>query len=345
MKRPTQSDVARLAGVSRATVSYVINENAQNRYALTDQTRQRVLAAIAQLGYEPDARARSLRSGGSDTIGLLIPDPHNPHYWEIVQGLEDEVQKQGFHLLLASTALDPQRERQILQALLRRRIDALIVTLSFVEQSRTIFERLIARSYPLVTLGTVAFNTDAVMTTYGNAARQIMQHLLDLGHTRIGFVFGVGSPDLGLNRMAAYRESLHDAGLLVDDALIDRCGIRIEDGYAAALRLLSQRPRPTALLVINDWLALGALRAAAECGLRVPQDLSIAGFDNMEMSAYVTPPLTSARSSGQEIGRQAARLALERLQNPTLPPRRLQIEAQMVLRQSTGPVMAVIPAL
>ncbi len=338
MKRPTQTDVARLAGVSRATVSYVVNEDGQNRHAITDDTRRRVLDAIVQLGYEPDARARSLRSGGSDTIGLLIPDPHNPHYWEIVQGLEDEVQKQGFHLLLASTALDPQREWQILQALLRRRIDALIVTLSFFDQSRAIFEQLIARRYPLVTLGTIAFETDAVMTTYRTAARQMMDHLLALGHTQIGFIFGVGSPDLGINRMAAYQESLRAAGLPVDERLIDHCGVRIEDGYEAALRLLSRQPRPTALLVINDWLAVGALRAAFEQGLRVPHDLSIASFDNMEMSAYVIPPLTSVRSSGQEIGRQAARLALERIQNPALPLRRLQIEAQMVMRASTGPV-------
>src|SRR5690606_26634688 len=125
-----------------------------------------------------------------------------------------------------------------------------------------------------------SLSADAVMATYRNATAQVMEHLLGLGHRRIGFIFGVGSPDLGTNRMTVYRESLAKAGLPVDESLIDRCGARIEDGYQSALRLLNQQPRPTTLLVINDWLAIGALRAAAEQGLSIPQDLSIASFDD-----------------------------------------------------------------
>jgi LacI family transcriptional regulator len=341
VKRPTQADVAQLAGVSRATVSYVINKDGESERLVSDVTRQRVLDAIAELGYAPDARARSLRSGDTKTVGLLISQSHNPHYWEIVRGAEDELEKEGYHLFFSSTSLDPNRERQILHALSRRRIDALILTLSFMEQSKEILQQLISQGYPVVTLGKIAFDTDAVMTTYFNATRELMTHLLALGHQRIGFVFGVGSPDLGRNRMMAYQEALADAGLPVDESLIDRCGINLEDGYQATLRLLSQDPRPTALLVINDWLSIGALRAAAEKGLRVPQDLSIASFDDTEMAAYLFPPLTSVRSAGQEIGKQAAKLAIERIQDPTCPLRRIQIEAQVVYRDSTGPAPAL----
>ena len=338
MKRPTQADVARLAGVSRATVSYIINENGGNRQAISEETRLRVLQAVAELGYQPDARARSLRSGGVSTVGLLVPDLHNPHYWEVVQGVEDELQKHGFDLLLSSTSLDPNRERQILQALSQRRIDALIVTLSFLEQSRSLLEPLVARNSPVVTLGKIAFDTDAVMTSFRNAGRQVMHHLLDLGHQHIRFIFGVGSPDLGTNRMAVYREALMQADLPVDETLIARCGPRLEDGYQAALRLLQRTPRPTALLTINDWLAVGALRAANQLNLQVPRDLSVASFDDTEMAAYLTPPLTSVRSSGEEIGRQAGRLVLERLATPSLPLRRVQIEANLIVRESTGKV-------
>lgn len=338
VKRPTQNDVAKLAGVSRATVSYVINGNTD--VPISPDTKARVLQAVAQLNYAPDARARSLRSGGSNTIGLLIPDLHNPHYWSIVQGVEDSIRDAGYELLLTSTSLDPERESQTLSGLLARRVDALILTLSFLEQSRSNLNVLAENGYPVVTLGNTSFNVDAVVATFRNATAQVMAHLLGLGHTRIGFIFGVGSKDLATNRMAAYKESLTGAGLPIDPALIDFSGVRIEDGYQAALRLLQRTPRPTALLVINDWLAIGALRAVNERGLRVPEDISIASFDDTEMAAYLNPPLTSVRSNGQEMGRQAASLALERIQQPRRPIRRVQIEAELILRQSTAPARA-----
>lgn len=336
MKRPTQSDVAKLAGVSRATVSYVVNGSPDVSISL--ETRTRVLDAVSQLNYAPDARARSLRSGGSNTIGLLIPDLHNPHYWSIVEGVEETVREQGYDLLLTSTSLDPQREEKTLAALSGRRMDALILTISFLEQSKTALNQLTADSYPVVTLGNTSFNADAVVATYRTGTAQIMAHLLALGHTRIGFIFGVGSKDAATNRMAVYRDSLAGAAISIDRELIDYSGPRIEDGYQAALRLLARTPRPTALLVINDWLAIGALRAIGEKGLRVPEDISIASFDDTEMAAYLNPPLTSVRSNGHELGRQAASLALERIQKPGRPIRRVQIEAELVIRQSTGAV-------
>jgi len=335
MKHPTQADVAKLAGVSRATVSYVISGNTET--TISAETRARVLGAVAQLHYAPDARARNLRSGGSNTVGLLVPDLHNPHYWSIVQGVEDAVRERGHDLLLASTSLDPQRERQTIQALSGRRMDALILILSFPEQSKETLVQLAARGDPVVTLGNTSFNVDAVVATYRNATAQMMAHLLGLGHTRIGFVYGVGSRELATNRMTIYMESLANAGVPADPSLIDHCGVGIEDGYQAALRLLDRIPRPTALLVINDWLAIGALRAVGERGLRVPEDISIASFDDTEIVAYLNPPLTSVRSNGYELGRQAASLALERVQQSDRPIRRVQIEAKLVVRGSTGP--------
>lgn len=334
MKIPTQADVARLAGVSRATVSYVVSGSTDT--PISAETRARVLDAIARLNYAPDARARNLRSGGSNTIGLLIPDLHNPHYWSIVQGVEDTVREQGHDLLLTSTSLDPERERQALQALSGRRMDALILILSFPEQSKTTLTQLAASGYPVVTLSNTSFNVDAVVATYRNATAQMMAHLIGLGHVRIGFVFGVGSKELATNRIAVYQESLLRAGIPVDPHLIDHCGVGIEDGYQAALRLLDRTPRPTALLVINDWLAIGALRAVGERGLRVPDDISIASFDDTELVAYLNPPMTSVRSNGHELGRQAASLAMERIQQPDRPIRRVQIEAELVVRGSTG---------
>ncbi|MBX3051248.1 MAG: LacI family DNA-binding transcriptional regulator [Caldilineaceae bacterium] len=324
-----------MAGVSRATVSYVINNRTD--IAITNGTRSRVLDAVAKLNYAPDARAQSLRSGGSNAVGLLIPDLHNPHYWSIVQGVEDTVRENGYDLLLTSTSLNPEREARTLAGLTGRRVDALILILSFLEQSKTSLTHLAANAYPVVTLGNASLNVDAVVTTYRTATAQIMAHLLQLGHTRIGFIFGVGSKELATNRMEVYEQSLAAAGIPIDKSLIDYSGPRIEDGYQAAQRLLSRTPRPTALLVINDWLAIGALRAVGEAGLRLPEDISVASFDDTEMAAFLNPPLTSVRSNGYTLGSEAATLALERIRQPDRPIRRVQIEAELVVRGSTGP--------
>ncbi len=163
-----------------------------------------------------------------------------------------------------------------------------------------------------------------------------MRHLLTLGHKRIGFVNGVAVQRLSSDRMTAYRTALENAGLPFDEDLIEPCGTTIEAGYQAALRLLERTPRPTALLVINDLLAMGALRAAAVRGLRVPDDLSVAGFDDIEMAAYTTPPLTTTRVNAEEDGRTAGRLLLMRLQNPSLPAQHVRIPSRLVVRASTG---------
>ncbi|MFO7631287.1 MAG: LacI family DNA-binding transcriptional regulator, partial [Caldilinea sp.] len=244
-KRPTLADVARLVGVSTATVSYVVNEQTHGKVAISEDTRQRVLSGIEQLGYQPDARARSLRAGATNIIGLLIPDMQNPHYWGIVEGAEEEAHGVGYELLLSSTSLSQQRERQALDALCRRRIDALIVVPSFPDQSKEPLETLAAKNYPVITVGSGVIATDTVVTSYEVQTRQLMAHLFSLGHSQIGFVFGVGSPTLGVDRLNTYKDSFVDVGLVFNDRWIEHCGVTIQEGYQAALRLLGRALRPT----------------------------------------------------------------------------------------------------
>jgi LacI family transcriptional regulator len=343
-KRPTQFDVARLAGVSRATVSYVVNGLTEDGITITDKTRQRVLDAVQQLGYQPDARAQSLRSGSTNTVGLLIPDMQNPHYWEISNGVEQQLKAENFDLLLATTSLNPDRELHFVEALSRRRIDGMILLLTYPERVKTRIESLAKSQMPLVIVGSLMMEADphtaelfdSAEPNYADATAQIMRHLMELGHRRIGLVYGVANPTLGMDRLAIYREALKKAGLPSGDELIERCGTTIEAGYQATQRLLDRSPRPTAVLVINDLLAIGALRAATARGLRVPDDLSIASFDDIEMAAYVNPPLTTARVNAEELGRTAARLLLMRLQNPSLPHQHMRIPSRLVIRASTG---------
>jgi LacI family transcriptional regulator len=339
-KRPTLADVARLVGVSTATISYVVNEQSHGKVAISEETRRRVLEGIEKLGYQPDARARSLRAGANELIGLLIPDMQNPHYWSIVEGVEDEAHKAGYELLLSSTSLSQQRERQALDALSRRRIDALVVVPSFPDQSKEPLEMLAARSYPVVTVGSGMIATDSVITSYEVQTRQLMTHLFSLGHSRIGFVFGVGSPTLGVDRLDTYKRSFGDVGLAFDERLVEYCGVTIQDGYRAAHCLLASAPPPTALLVVNDLLAIGVLLAARERGLEIPADLSVASFDDIDAAAYLNPPLTTVRAHAREIGREAARLALTRINDRALPTQQAFVDAQLILRASTGPALA-----
>ncbi|MCP4198380.1 MAG: LacI family transcriptional regulator [Proteobacteria bacterium] len=341
-KRPTQADVARMAGVSTATVSYVVNNQTEGRIPISPMTRDRVLEAIAKLGYQPDARAKSLRSGGTDTIGLLIPDMRNPHYWEIAEGIEDVAQAAGYEMLLASTSMDPQREIDTLHALTRRRVDALILVLSFLDQSRELLRQLSKQHYSVITLGLAETELDRVETGYAQATPRMMSHLFELGHRRIGFVHGVGSPDLASNRIKLFRECYADQKLALDEDLIVYCGKSMEDGYQATGRLLEREPRPTAIIAVNDLLAIGALSAIYERGLDVPGDISVAGFDDISMAAYLNPPLTTVRANAHEIGRQAAALAIKRILKPDLPVQKACVAAELVIRSSTGPAATLI---
>jgi len=336
-KRVTQHDVARRAGVSRATVSYVINDYKRGRVAVAAETRQRVLAAIEELGYQPHAGARSLRSGLCGAIGLLIPDANNPHYWGIVRGVEALAREHARQLVLAISGLEPEREWQALQALAQQRIDGLILPLTYPQRLANELEALHQQGSAIVTFGGMIPGRDTIITPYELGCEQMMDHLLGLDHRRIAFIHGVAAPMLGSDRLAVYRGKLAATGVPVAEEWIIHCGSTFEDGLEAAGRLLDLRPRPTAILGVNDIMALGALRAAARQGLRVPHDLSVAGFDDIPMTTYVTPTLTTVRINGEEMGRRAAELLLHRLCEPECPPQQAYVLPCLVIRESTGP--------
>jgi LacI family transcriptional regulator len=336
-KRVTQFDVARRAGVSRATVSNVLNNRTGGSVRISEATRERIRAAAQELGYQPHAAARSLRSGLSGTIGIVIPDACNPHFWAIVRGVEAVAREQGYQLVLAVTGLEPERERESLRALAQRRMDGLLLLLTYPGRLATELEALRLQGGAIVTFGSVLPGKDAVALSYSAGAREVTEHLLQLGHRRIGIIHGVARPALGADRLLGYRRALRGAGLPRDEALVVHCGPTLAEGLQAALQLLDRVPRPTAILGVNDLMAVAALRAAAERRLSVPRDLSVAGFDDIDLAAYLVPPLTTVRIESEEVGRQAAQLLFRRLKEPALPPQRVDIHARLVVRGSTGP--------
>jgi LacI family transcriptional regulator len=352
MKRPTQVDVARLAGVSRATVSYVVNGLADSKVPISEETRRRVLEAIKELGYEPDASAQALRSGSTQTVGLILPDMRNPHFWQTADGVEQELRASGYRLLLSSADLDPEYGEDIFKELSRRRIDGLILIGASLYQSEGVHEtltQLLRRRFPIARIGEHPA-IDCVASNYQAATQEAMAYLLSLQHRRIGLIYGVRPPgdnlrtaDLpvdfagGMDRLLPYQDGLRAAGLPVDPALIVTCGAAMEDGYQAALQLLRPPTRPTALLVINDLLAIGALRAASDLGLRVPADLSLVGYDDIPLASYLTPRLTTSSKDQVRVGREVAKLLLARIRDPDRPHQRVDIQAQFIIRESTGP--------
>jgi DNA-binding LacI/PurR family transcriptional regulator len=334
MKRPTQTDVARLAGVSRATVSYVLNDRTKGRIPITEQTRQKVLRAAEELGYAPSALARSLRTGESRTIGFLMPDVGNPHYWDILAGAEEEITAHGYHLALVTANLDPQRERRCLQSLFQQRLDGLILLPTFVDAFTDELELLAQRNSPAV-FATQIEGSDWVVPDIRSGASQVMDHLLSLGHKRIAFINGVARRRLSQPREDVYKEKLTGAGLPDDPSLLRVCGHRIEDAYSEAQALLDLPHPPTAIWTVNDLLAIGAVRAIRERGLQVPGDVALAGFDGIDLAEHLYPPLTTAYVPAQEMGRRAAEFLFERLEDPECEPMQAQMPMHLVIRQST----------
>jgi len=339
MNRPTQVDVAERAGVSRATVSYVLNGQTEGRVPISDETRQRVLDAIEELGYEPDARAQALRSGSTKTIALIIPDLRNPHFCEYATGIEEAARAAGYHLLLSSTSLSDEYAVEVFKDLARRRFDGLIITGSFIlksEEAQTILARIRKRNLPIVEMNEF-YGVDSASSDYREATKEVLSYLFSLGHYRVGFVYGVADRDLGLDRLEPYEESLANAGIPLDPELIVQCGPTIEDGYQAAMKLLTLPHRPTAILAINDLLAISTIRAAGDLELRVPDNLSVVGFDNIPMTDYLMPRLTTVTKDAYNAGKNAFEMLMARLQNPDLPRQVVHIPAKLIIRESTGP--------
>lgn len=332
--KPTMKEVAALAGVSVQTVSFVVNDNP----IITPETRQRVLAAIQQLDYTPDASARSLRSGHSNVLGLLIPDAHNPHFWAILDGAEKEALVHGYNLLLATTAMQRPRERQAFNALVRQHLDGLILLFTYPEDFSEDIIHLRQKRIPIVVDGAQFENVDRVWFHYRAAARELMDHLFALGHRRIAFIQGVGRQDYlaGKDRTDTYHRKMEEQGIPISERIVIPCGNRLEDGYVAAAQILDASPRPTAIVGMNDLMAYGAMQVALYRGLRVPEDVSIAGFDDDALFRVLAKPLTTGSVDGAAFGQQAVQLILKRLQNPDLPPQKAHVASHLVVRQSTG---------
>ncbi|MFJ3958324.1 LacI family DNA-binding transcriptional regulator [Arthrobacter sp. NPDC090010] len=324
----TRKDVARLAGVSTAVVSYVVNGGPKN---VAPATEEKVRQAIAALGYRPNAAARALKLGSTETLGMIIPEVTNPFFASLAKAVEAEAARRGYALLIANSGGSLTRERQLLGTFAARRVDG--VFLSSVLMEPDLSE---ARRYetPVVLLNHSSGPTDldSIGVEFGESTRQAVLHLAGHGHREIGLVMGLNVGGELDAREAGWRSGLEAAGL--PDGPVFRCPFDRQGGYEAGLRFLAAAHRPTALFLSNDLQAVGFLRAMHEAGVRVPEDVALFSFDDSEESGFTWPPLSTVAQPVPAMAEAAVAALVEPEQSGAV--RTLLLPGTLVLRRSCG---------
>ncbi len=326
-------DVAARAHVSTATVSRVLNGSGHASSA----TRERVIAAARDLDYRPSGVARSLKLRATRTLGLIVTDIENPFFPALVRSVEDAARAVGYAILLCNAADDPERESGYLDLLVERRVDGVIIAASSLGGRHGAW--LADAPLPVVLINTVApgVRQPAIASDNRRGARVAAEHVLSLGHRRLGFLAAepryVDSPV----RQAGVRDAMVEAGLDPADLAVAAGPASVGGGEAAMTALLARVPRPTAVLAYNDLMAIGGLRAIRAAGLRCPDDVSVVGFDDIEVASYVQPPLTTVAQDQAAMGALAVRALAAQLAGEPPGPEMTHLPTILRIRASTAP--------
>ena len=332
----TLRDVARVAGVHPATVSRALNE--ETRALVNEQTAQRVLKAAAKLGYQPNPIARGLKTNRSYTIGVLVPDLTNPLFPPILRGIEDRLAADGYTALIANTDNDEERELLDMQTMQARQVDGIIAATA--RRDHRLHDALLEAGIELVLVNRRQRELPASSATADDrmGMRLSVEHLLSLGHTRIAHLAGPLDYSTGLDRYDSFHETMRAAGIEPDPELVLVAEAFTEaEGSRLCAQLVAEGRDFTAVAAANDLIALGCLDVFAEHGVRCPDDVSVVGFNDMPFAARFQPPLTTIRIPHYEIGKAAAQLMLERLQDGD-STREVRLEPHLVVRDSTASV-------
>jgi len=324
------ADVAREAGVSLMTVSRVIN----NKGDVSPTTRQHVLEVVEQLGYRPSGIARGLATHRTGTLGLVVIDVANPFFADVARGAEQQAYAEGYNVFLCNTDEDPLREVAVLQSLEEKRVDGVVLCSSRLDESELQAALAPHPAAVLVNRRLEGNGAGSVLIDDETGGWMATQHLLHVGHQAIGFLAGPPASHSGRERAKGYRAALAAAGLSYNPTWTSHCSPVVQGGQETAGELLTTYPELTALFCYNDLVAVGALRACADLGRRVPDDLAIVGFDDISLAALVTPPLTTCRVPRHELGAQAMQLLLNQIDGCLEGYEEVVFRPELVIRAS-----------
>ena len=327
-------DVAKRAGVSVATVSRTVN----NVPSVNALLAARVHEAIRDLNYFPNTQARALVSGRSRLVGLLVPDITNPFFPELIKRFEQAVVERGYELLIGSTDYDSDLQH-VLRRMVERNVDGVAVMTFGVEDP--VLDELSHRNIPMVfvDVSETDFPQDVLLVNYGQGMLEAVEHLVALGHRDIGFISGPLKEHSALLRRQAFLTSMRKSGCVAREDAILEGDHQLEGGMHGMATLLRRPHPPTAVLCSNDMTAIGALRTLQQRGFRVPDDMSLVGFDDIHLAEFVHPPLTTVRMSQTEIAQSAIRSLLSRIEQTSVSskPQSFPISTRLIVRETTAP--------
>ena len=333
-------DIAKEANVSPATVSRVLNRQGNVR----DETAQRVLKIAKAKKYSPNVMARSLRTKKTFLIGLIIPDIENPVYPAPVRGIQDVANQEDYSVIIHSTDGDERKEIETLRRLHAVGVDGLIINIS--ESSLLLFEeikRLRSESLPIVALGPwhSDLEIDYVSVENEKGAYMATEHLLRLGYKRIAIVLGPRENIISRERFSGYKKALEDYCVKFSEEIVYEGNFKMGSGYKAAKEMLKEKERPEAIFCANDVMALGAMAALQQEGIRIPEDIALIGFDDIELAGLARPSLTTIAQPKYETGKIAAELLFEQINGQSSSGKLYSIEPKLVIRETTVKVREI----
>ena len=327
--RVTIRDVAAHAGVSHQTVSRVINKTK----GVNPDTRAKVDTAITELGYSPNAVARSMARGRTCMMGCISPNLTDFTFASIIEGAESEARKQDYFLVSSSAADEDNFSKLIEEMVGSRRVEGLMVINPYADARH----KLLPKDFPIVYVGAHPREEKVSSISLDDikAAQIATKHLIDIGHLRIAMVTGPLVEDCTQDRCTGYQYALESAGITYDPDLVIQGDWSATSGYDAAMILVNTKNKPTAIFAQNDRMAIGVLRATRELGWSVPEELAVIGIDDMPLSSYFDPPLTTMQQDILDIGQKAARMLIQAVENPQSPIQHQFVQAKLITREST----------
>jgi LacI family transcriptional regulator len=329
----TMKDVAKLAGVSTTTVSHVIN---QTRH-VNDETKMSVAKAMKELEYRPNILARSLRSGETKTIGLIVPDGSNPFFAEIARQIEDLGYRKGYSVILGNSDNNPDKQTSYINTLLAKQVDGVIFISTGGETSE--LQLLTENNIPIVVADRdLSLSlTDVVLLDNEKAGYEATRYLLDLGHRCIACITGPDDLSPSMLRLKGYKRALKEFNIGFKENLVEKGDFRFRGGEVAMERLLNQSCPPTAVFALNDMMAIGAMKGITKAGLEIPGDISVIGFDDIEFASAVKPALTTMAQPFSELSSKSVEMLINRMCGKINETnQRVVLTARLIVRDSTA---------